>query len=70
MSLPVKTGLPDNLVISDGYIVRFAAVDPVTGNAVTGVKISSAAIQATPTSGSTNEPVLNPVLVTAKGSSG
>lgn len=49
MSLPVKTGMPDNLVIADGYIIKFRAVDPTTGADVSGVNVSAAAIQASDT---------------------
>lgn len=49
MSLPVKTGLPDNLIIGDGYTIKWRAVDPTTGADVTGVKVSKATVQATPT---------------------
>lgn len=51
MSLPVKTGLPDNLIVSGGYQIIWAAVDPVTGADVTGVVISKATVQATDLSG-------------------
>ena len=44
MSLPVKTGFPDAITCKDGYIVRFAAVDPVTGADVAGVVVSNVSI--------------------------
>lgn len=44
MSLPVKTGLPDNMSIGPGYTIRFTAVDPTTGAVVAGVTISDASI--------------------------
>jgi len=42
MPAPMKAGLPPELVISSGYILRFAALDPTTGNAVAGVSVSLA----------------------------
>lgn len=40
MSLPVKTGFPDDMRLGDGWTIRFAAVDPTTGANVAGVVIS------------------------------
>ncbi len=53
MSLPVKTGFPDNMSLTDGYVVRFTAVDAATGAVVTGVQISHASllVQATSATG-------------------
>lgn len=48
MSLPVKTGLPLGFVAQDGYTLKWRAVDPTTGADVSGVVISSVAIQADP----------------------
>lgn len=44
MSLSIKTGFPDGVTISPGYVVRFAAQDPTTGADVNGVKISNASV--------------------------
>lgn len=44
MSLPLKTGFPDGLTLSPGYIIRFRATDPTTGADVTGVKVSNVSI--------------------------
>jgi hypothetical protein len=41
VSLPVKTGLPENLIVGDGFTIRFTAVDPTTGALVAGVKVSA-----------------------------
>lgn len=51
MSLPVKTGLPDNMSIGPGYTIRFTAVDPTTGAVVAGVTVSDASIFCTASSG-------------------
>jgi hypothetical protein len=45
MAFPVKTGFPGNLQVADGYILRWRAVDPTTGNDVAGVVISNVAVQ-------------------------
>jgi hypothetical protein len=37
---PMKTGLPPDCVLSAGYIVRLAAINPTTGAAVAGVQLS------------------------------
>lgn len=64
MSLPVDIGFPDNLEISDGYQIVWAAVDPTTGADVSGVVISQASVQATgpevatPLTLTTGQPVL------------
>lgn len=46
MALPIKTGLPDTLIVTDSYIIRWRAVDPTTGADVSGVVITEAAVQA------------------------
>lgn len=48
MALPVKTGLPLGLLLPDGYVVKFRAVDPTTGADVSGVTVSEVAIQGDP----------------------
>jgi hypothetical protein len=40
----IKASLPSDLDLPDGYIVRWAAVDPATGAAVTGVKVSNVSL--------------------------
>ncbi len=53
MSLPVKTGFPDNMSLTDGYVVRFTAVDASSGAVMNTVVISDASllVQATSTTG-------------------
>lgn len=64
MSLPVKTGLADGLVLPDGYTIRFTAVDPVTGALVSGVKVSSVSVLMDESTGAgLDQSVLNPVLL-------
>lgn len=45
MAAPQVAGLPPGLNLGDGYVVRFGAVDPTTGNTVANVTISSATLQ-------------------------
>ena len=40
MSLPVKTGFPDDVRAGGAWTIEFAAVDPTTGADVAGVVIS------------------------------
>jgi hypothetical protein len=42
---PLTVALPPNLVLTDGWKVTIAAVDPTTGADVSGVKITEALIQ-------------------------
>lgn len=44
MSLPVKTGLPDNLDLGGGWTVRFTAVNASTGAVDTSVVVSKVSI--------------------------
>jgi hypothetical protein len=44
MSLPVKTGLPDQMPLDGHFIVRWSAVDPTTGADVSGVVITEASV--------------------------
>jgi hypothetical protein len=45
MAQPLTVAFPPNLVMTDGWQVTIAAVDPVTGADVTGVTITEALIQ-------------------------
>ena len=51
MSAPLVAGLPPDLDIDGGYILRFEAVDPSTGAAVSGVNVSAVAIGASDLAG-------------------
>ncbi len=44
MAQPLTAPFPPGLVLSDGWIVRIAAVNPTTGAAVAGVDITEALI--------------------------
>lgn len=45
MAQPLTVAFPPNLVLTDGWKVTIAAVDPTTGAAVSGVKITEALMQ-------------------------
>lgn len=45
MAEPLKAGIAPNLLLTSDYIVRFTALDPTTGDLVTGVVVSDATIQ-------------------------
>lgn len=44
MPIPLIAGLPPDLDLPDGYIIRFNALDPNTGAAVTGVVVQNVSI--------------------------
>lgn len=44
MPVPLIAGLPPDMDLPDGYIVRFNALDPTSGAAVTGVVVSDVSI--------------------------
>lgn len=65
MAKPLTAPIAENLVIGDGFIVRFAAVDPTTGATVTGVKVTNVNIDGD-TLGSSGPPdntVVGPYLL-------
>jgi hypothetical protein len=68
MAQPLTVAFPPNLVMTDGWQVTIAAIDPATGADVTGVTITEALIQvdniAGTALGSGAFKMLNPVLVT------
>lgn len=43
----MQTAMPDNIVVSGNYIIRWRAIDPTSGADVSGVKISKASVLAT-----------------------
>ena len=46
MAEAVKAALPPGLSLSDGWVLRVTAIDPTTGNTVSGVQVSNVSIQA------------------------
>jgi hypothetical protein len=44
MAVPVAVPMPPELDLPDGYQVVFAAVDPTTGNPVTGVVVTNVSL--------------------------
>lgn len=52
MPAPMVAPLPPALDLDDGYIVRFAALDPTTGATVANVTVSAATLQVVNLSGS------------------
>jgi hypothetical protein len=49
MAEPLIAGLPPDCPLVNGCTIEFVAIDPVTGNAVTGVTIANASIYVTST---------------------
>jgi len=68
MAQPLTVSFPPNLLLTDGWIVTIAAVDPTTGADVTGVRITEALMQVENLTGSDLSSgafkMLNPVLIT------
>lgn len=48
MPQPAIAALPLDLVLSSGYVIRFAALDPTSGAAVSGVRVTDVAFQVRP----------------------
>lgn len=46
MAQKIDVALPEDVVIGDGWTVEWDAVDPTTGNSVSGVVISDANVTA------------------------
>jgi len=68
MAQPLTVAFPPNLLITDGWVVTIAAVDPATGANVSGVRITEALLQVENLSGTDLSSgafkMLNPVLLT------
>ena len=45
MAQPLKTPMAPDIPLGNGYTVTFAAIDPTTGAAVSGVTVSNYAIE-------------------------
>lgn len=44
MAQPVTTGIPPGLTLGPNYIVRLTAVDPTSGDVVSGVTVSNTSL--------------------------
>lgn len=55
--------LPLNLELPAGCVIRVNAIDPTTGDQVTGVTVTDLAIQVDDTSGNLDATVGNPILL-------
>jgi len=68
MAQPLTVSFPPDLLITDGWLVTIAAVDPTTGADVSGVTITEALMQVENLTGSDLSSgafkMLNPVLLT------
>lgn len=62
MSQKITAGLAEGIVVGDGFIIRFRAIDPSTGADVSGVVVSDVNIDGDD-AGSGNVTVKNPILV-------
>jgi hypothetical protein len=68
MAQPLTVSFPPDLLITDGWLVTIAAVDPTTGADVAGVTITEALMQVENITGTDLSSgafkMLNPVLIT------
>ena len=68
MAQPLTVSFPPDLLITDGWLVTIAAVDPTTGADVAGVTITEALMQVENIAGTDLSSgafkMLNPVLLT------
>ena len=63
MAEPLIAGLPPNLNLSAGYIVRLTALDPTTGATVAGVALSNVSVFVTNLRGGPLDEDIGPLLV-------
>lgn len=63
MAAPLIAGLPPDLVLGAGYVIRLAALDPTTGAAVAGVVLADVSLFVTQLSGPRLDEDPMPVLV-------
>jgi hypothetical protein len=63
MPAPLIAGLPPDLDIGAGYSIRFAALDPASGAAITGVVGSDVSVFGTNVTGATLDSSVMPLLV-------
>lgn len=67
MAAPIDASLPPNLIIGDGYTLRFSAIDPNTGAAITGVTVSAVTVQTEDLSGASGSLQPGPYLYVQDG---
>ena len=63
MPQPLIAGLPPDLILSAGYVVRVVALDPSTGATVTGVALSDTSLFVTDLNDTLPDAGTNPLLV-------
>lgn len=49
MAQPLIAAMPNDVILSSGYVVRVVALDPTTGATVAGVRLTDVAFQVQPT---------------------
>jgi hypothetical protein len=62
MAAPLKTAIPSETPLPNGCTIEFVAIDPATGNAVSGVKVSNVSIYAD-TTGSAGLEAMGPFML-------
>ena len=62
MAQKLQAAMPEGIVVGDGFVLQFRAVDPTTGDDVSGVVVTNVNIDGDD-AGSGNVTVGNPILV-------
>jgi len=63
VSAPLAVALPPGLELSESYTISVTALDPATGNVVTGVNVSDVTIEVELTSGSEADLATGPFML-------
>lgn len=62
MSAPLTVALPPGLEVSESYTISVTALDPATGNVVSGVDVSNVTIEVDQTEGSEADLAVGPFM--------
>ena len=65
MAEALKTAMPPDLDLPDGYVLQWAAIDPLTGADITGVVVSGVSIFGTMLGSLASPNVADPILIGA-----
>lgn len=63
MAQPLVAGLPPSLALSSGYVIRLTALDPTTGAAVSGVRVTDVSYFVRPLTAADETESPSPLLV-------
>lgn len=63
MPLPIIAGLPPDLALPSGYVIRLTALDPSTGSVVSGVRVGDVSFYVRDLTGGIDNGAPMPLLV-------